>query len=168
MSSDERQDRFGIQATPEPTELRIVSFVEPDTEKASLARYKSSHAFLACHPRWHRRTLLRVRAGASTVAMGLFISHHSYLQGFQRVSDNIGNDAPATRDRFEAIVKACAKSASLDSSFQESEIAAANGHSSSCPEARVRIVARSAYSLCMPRRPITVQALCTVLFLDIQ
>lgn len=59
-------------------------------------------------------------------------------QGFQRVSDNIGNDAPATRDRFEAIVKSCAKSASLDSSFQESEVAAANGHSSSCPETKAR------------------------------
>ena len=58
-------------------------------------------------------------------------------QGFQRVSDNIGNDAPATRDRFEAIVSACAKTASLDSSFQESEVAAANGLSSSCPETKV-------------------------------
>lgn len=59
------------------------------------------------------------------------------MQGFQRVSDNIGNDAPATRERFEAIVKACAKTASLDSSFQESEMAAANGHSTSSPETKV-------------------------------
>ena len=58
------------------------------------------------------------------------------LQGFQRVSDNIGDDAPATRERFEAIVKACAKTASLDSSFQESERAAANGHSSASPETK--------------------------------
>ncbi len=99
--------------------------------------------------------------------MVLLTSYHSCLQGFQRVSDNIGNDAPATRDRFEAIVKACAKSASLDSSFQESEIAAANGHSSSCPEARVRTAARTAYSMCMACRPITVQALPTFCFLNI-
>ena len=59
------------------------------------------------------------------------------LQGFQRVSDNIGSDAPATRERFEAIVTACAKTASLDSSFQESELAVANGNSSACPEAKV-------------------------------
>lgn len=58
-------------------------------------------------------------------------------QGFQRVSDNIGGDAPSTRERFEAIVTACAKTASLDSSFQESEIAVANGHSSTCPKAKV-------------------------------
>ena len=61
------------------------------------------------------------------------------LQGFQRVSDNIDNDAPAMRERFEAIVKACAKTASLDSSFQESEIAAANGHSNASPETKVCI-----------------------------
>ena len=60
-------------------------------------------------------------------------------QGFQRVSDNIGGDAPATRERFEAIVTACAKTASLDSSFQESELAVANGHSSACPEAKVEL-----------------------------
>ena len=66
------------------------------------------------------------------------------MQGFQRVSDNIGNDAPATRERFEAIVKACAKTASLDSSFQESERAAANGHSSATSETKACLVTHAA------------------------
>ena len=41
-------------------------------------------------------------------------------------------------------MSACAKTASLDSSFQETEAAAANGHSSSCPETKVCPTALSA------------------------
>ena len=57
-------------------------------------------------------------------------------QGFQRVSDNLGEGAPAMREKFEAIAAACARSASLDGSFPAPAQAAANGHSSSSPEAK--------------------------------
>ena len=42
------------------------------------------------------------------------------------------------RERFEAIAEACARSASLDGSFSAPAQAAADGHSSSSPEAKAR------------------------------
>ncbi|CAL5223519.1 g6048 [Coccomyxa viridis] len=98
------------------------------------------------HHEFVRQAVMQALHGADSEALIIellgqlsecgLVSSNQLAKGFQRVSDNIGNDAPATRERFEAIVKACAKTASLDSSFQESEMAAANGHSTSSPETK--------------------------------
>ena len=52
------------------------------------------------------------------------------------MSDNLGEGSPAMREKFEAVAAACARSASLDGSFSAPAQAAANGHSSSSPEAK--------------------------------